>query len=334
MANATQGQDFGIIYYVGHGNIASNGSDLTLAIYEEPVASDQGYRVSDLLGLLQLSIYRSSIAEIPHFFIILDACFSGTVAQSSKPAIQTIDGVQHLVEIPGGGPVIPDQMAILTSTAAGSSSSAYELQGSGLSAFGYYFARALKEDWACSDSLSRDGILTLLEMKQYLKERLKLASDKGAVAAAMSPSMLARDGNALLAYRADKYLEPGFRDLIFSLLIQPGANQTAELVLPGGARTSCSDSTSGCTVPISKTYAGSNLTLAVRSKNEDIEVKGTVSPEIVSLADLMKRSKTLLGVKLQVTQLKPVVTVPRSTNLAPLLAPRATPSLGAASSHQ
>jgi hypothetical protein len=136
-------------------------------------------------------------------------------------------GVQHLAEIAGGGPVIPAQVAVLTSTSAGASSSAYELHGSGRSAFGYYFARALKEDWACSDSSARDGILTLEEINEYLKDRLQLASDKGAVDALMIPRMLARDKDALLAYRADKYVEPGFRKLISNLLIQPQADQVA-----------------------------------------------------------------------------------------------------------
>lgn len=308
MARVTQGQDFGIIYFVGHGNIPPSGVDLTLGIYDEPVAPDQGYRVTDIFGILQTSNYLTSIAQIPHLFVILDTCFSGTVAQPSRVAVVNTGGVQHLAEIPGGGPVIPDQVAILTATAAGSDSSAYELQGTGLSAFGYYFARALKDDWPCSDSLARDGIVTLQEMKEYLTKRLKLASDKGAVLKPMSPSMLARDQDALLAYRADKYVEPGFRDLIYSLLIQPSADQIVDITVPGALQASCSDATNGCAVPISKTFADSNLTVAVRAPHGGYkaetgeEVTSEPSRQTVKLSDLINRLKTVLGVKLQVNQ--------------------------------
>jgi hypothetical protein len=306
LASATQGPDFGVVYYVGHGSISAGGSDLSLGIYEEPVASDQGYRVTDLLGKLQTGIYRSSIAEIPHLFVILDACFSGTVAPPSTVIVQTVGGVQHLAEISGGGPVIPDQVAILTATAPGASSNAYELRGTGLSAFGYYFARALKEDWACSDSLSRDGILTLLEMKEYLKARLQLATQKGAVDAAMSPTMLARDQNALLAYRSDKYFEPGFRDFIYSLIVRPATNQIADVLLPGGALTTCSDSTNGCAVPISKAYLNSKVTLAVLNKrggySSTLGDGGVpeLPQETIKIADLLTGTKTVLGVSLTV----------------------------------
>jgi Caspase domain len=306
MATATQGQDFGIIYYVGHGNITPAGDDLSLAVYDEPVTADHGYRVSDIFGILETSIYRTSVTEIPHLFIILDACFSGTIAQHSHPTLVTTGGVQRLVEISGGGPVIPEQISLLTSTAAGASSSAYELHGTGLSAFGYYFARALKEDWACSDSLAKDGILTLQEMKLYLDARLQLASEKNAVDAKMFPSMLARDEDALLAYRPDKYEEPGFRNLISSLLIKPGTNEIAEVVLPGGAQTTCSNATTGCRVPVSTANAASNATIAVVNRAYAGQLPGGAtaigpSRETVKLADLVKTASTILGTYLQLS---------------------------------
>ena len=111
LAAVTQGQDFGIVYYVGHGNITPSGVDLTLGIYDEPVSSDQGYRISDMFGILETGKYRSSVSEIPHLFVILDACFSGTVAQYSKQVILNSDGVQRLAEIPGL--TIPKQVALL-----------------------------------------------------------------------------------------------------------------------------------------------------------------------------------------------------------------------------
>jgi hypothetical protein len=307
MAAVTQGQDFGIVYYVGHGSIAPSGSDLSLAIYDEPVASDQGYRVSDIFGVLQTSIYRTAITQIPHLFVIIDACFSGTVAQQTQPVIVTMGGVQHLAEIAGGGPVIPAQVAVLTSTSAGASSSAYELHGSGRSAFGYYFARALKEDWACSDSLARDGILTLEEINEYLRDRLQLASDKGAVDALMIPRMLARDKDALLAYRADKYVEPGFRRLISNLLIQPQADQVVDLTLPGNAQVTCSDSTNGCTIPVSLASLNSPVTVRVTSKQGGYKaLTGELPSEktkTIKWGDLTKNTpKTVFGAKLSASQ--------------------------------
>jgi Caspase domain len=302
MAKATQGGDFGIIYYAGHGTIASNGSDLSLGLYNEPIAPDQGYRFSDIIGIMSTAIYHSSVKQIPHLFIILDTCFSGTVAQPDEVGIVTGDGVQRLVLISGSGPLIPPQVSILTATSAGSNSSAYELNGTGLSAFGYYFARALKEDWACSDALARDGVLTLEEMEQYLAESLDRASKMGALTQAMSPQMLARDKNSLLAYRSDKYVEPGFRKLIYSVLITPEANQPVTAVLPGEVQTMCSDSKIGCTVYVSTDYANSDLTLGIRNTG----IKGLAPPPLrkqtIKLADLIKGPMTIMGVKLEVNQ--------------------------------
>jgi Caspase domain len=303
LANATQGQDFGIIYYVGHGSITPAGNDLTLAIYDEPVSTDKGYRASDMFGILETSIYRTSVKEIPHLFIVLDACFSGTLAEASHAEIVTTGGVQRLVEVPGGGPVIPDQMSILTATAAGASSSAYELHGTGLSAFGYYFARALKEDWACSDSVARDGILTPQEMQLYLDARLELASAKGAVDAKMSPRMLSKEKDALLAYRSDKYVEPGIRNLIYTVTIKPQNNETAEVVLPGGAQTTCSNSTTGCTVSISTSYATSNATIAVTNKSASASGRTNPARETIKVSDLLRdTTKIALGVTFQAKQ--------------------------------
>jgi hypothetical protein len=300
MAQRTGGQDFGIIYYVGHGNITSTGADLSLGIYDEPVASDRGYLTSQMLGLLQTgSVYRTAITEIPHLFVVLDAYFSGTIAQSFHTVIETIEGVQRLVEVSGGGPIIAEQVAVLTATAPGSAKRAYELDGTGLSAFGYYFARALRKDWVCSDSLSHDGILTLQEMEAYLDKHLKLAYEKGALQAEMSPRVLAGNKDSLLAYRADKYAEPGFRDLIYSILVKPGQYETAYLTMPGGAQIACSDSVSGCRVPFSKSYLNANLTLAVAKQN----VTGLGGEaRTVKLADLTGASTTVLGVALHVNK--------------------------------
>ena len=110
-------------------------------------------------------------------------------------------------------------------------------------------------------------MVTIQEMHEYMKDRLKLASDKGAIDAPMSPSMLAHDKDSLLAYRADKYVEPGFRNLIHSVLIQPSANQTVDLMLAGGAQSTCSDSVHGCTVHVSESNATSDSVVTVKSVN-------------------------------------------------------------------
>jgi hypothetical protein len=299
MAQKTGGQDFGIIYYVGHGNITSTGADLSLGIYDEPVAPGQGYLASQMLGLLQTgSVYRTTIAEIPHLFVVFDACFSGTIAQSTHTVIETTDGNQRLVEVSGGGPIIAEQVAVLTATAPGSAKRAYELDGTGRSAFGYYFARALKEDWACSNT-PQDGILTLQEMQVYLDKHLKLAYEKGALEAEMSPRVLAGDKGSLLAYRADKYAATGVRDVIYSILVKPSRDETAYLTMPGGAQIACSDSVNGCTVPFSKKYLSANLTLAVAGQN----VTGLAGEaRTVKLANLTGASTTVLGVALHVNK--------------------------------
>jgi hypothetical protein len=232
--------DFGVVYYVGHGMIAPSNKDLSLAVYDRPVAPDDGIRVSDLLGELEVSSTRLNIKEIPQFLIVLDACFSGNAALGSTAELVTTKNVQRIQAVENQ--IVPDQIAIMSATSDGDNSSAYELTGTGESAFGFYFARALQEDWPCADVLP-DGILTLSELKNYLYLRLRAAgmgiAGQKYTEGTMVPTILNKDDNAFIAYSASHYSVEGLRELIVDIEIQPASDQVAEVTLPTGNQLIC-----------------------------------------------------------------------------------------------
>ena len=280
MAAATNKGDYGIVYWVGHGSIAPSHVDLTLSVYDRPVTEDEGVRVSDLLAYLTIdSVYQSDVTQIPHLLVILDTCFSGTVAQGANQTIVETGGVQRLAVVSAPGPLVPDQIGILTATASGGGSEAYELKGTGLSAFGYYFSRAIDDDWACSDSIARDGILTLRELSAYLKDRLQLANKSHALEKPMVPSLLARDYDKFIAYRADRYVEPGLRKEILEVLVQPKADQVISVALPSGNTVVCNQS-AGCRFPISRAFINSDLVVTAATKGSGTDITRSSSSDI------------------------------------------------------
>jgi hypothetical protein len=266
MVAVTNGQDYGVIYYIGHGSITLSNNDLTLGVYDRPVARDDGIRVSDILGTLEYGDWRSDITEIPHYLIVLDACFSGNSAIGDSVELRTQNNVQRLEEIQNQ--IVPPQIAILAATSDGDSSSAYPLRGTNASAFGYYFARALKEDWACADSITPDGILTLNELTDYLKIRLQLAYTQQYIEAPMVPTILNKDMNAFIAYDPSKHVIDGLRSEIVQVEFQPiQAGRTVTVTLPSGANLGCTD---GCTSQISRSLAGK---ITIRSVARGFSVK-------------------------------------------------------------
>jgi hypothetical protein len=253
MVSVTSGQDYGVIYYVGHGSITWNNLDLTLGVYDRPVTRDDGVRVSDILGVLEFTDWHSNVTEIPHYLLVLDACFSGNTTLADRAILTTRNNVQRVEKIQDQ--IVPPQIAILTATSDGDSNSAYELRGTNASAFGYYFARAVKEDWACSDSITPDGILTLNELTTYLRNRLKLASDQGYTDALMVPTILNRDENAFIAYDASKHAIDGLRSEVVALEIHPTqADQVATVTLQNGSEVQCA--TDRCILRASRSLLG------------------------------------------------------------------------------
>jgi hypothetical protein len=249
--------------------LTPSNKDLTLAVYDRPVQSDEGVRLSDILGMLEVADWRPDVKEIPHILIVLDACFSGNATLGPKPIVYTQNNVQRVEEIEGT--IVPKQIAILAATSDGDNSSAYELKGTKYSAFGFYFARALKEDWPCSDAWA-DGILTLSELRNYLTKQLRAAyqgaSGERFTEGLMSPSMLNRDDNAFIAYSPEHYHEAGLRDEIIELEIQPPNDIVAEVTLPSGNTLTCgtiqANALGTCSVQISKSLAGN---ISVTSMN-------------------------------------------------------------------
>jgi hypothetical protein len=286
MEKITGAQDYGIIYYVGHGTIALSNTDLTLGVFDRPIARDEGIRVSDILGTLEFADWRGDITDIPHYSLVLDACFSGNSTLGNTDIVTTTNNVQRLQQIQNQ--IVPPQIAIIAATSNGDSTSAYELTGTNASAFGYYFARGLAEDWACSDQITPDGILTLDELQVYIRDRLKLAADKGATVKLMVPTMLNKDRNAFIAYDATKHAIDGLRGEIITVAIQlTGETKTAEVTLPSGKQLVCQVHGSPCEAQLSSSLVG-NIT--VKSTTKDFGPEGVFlgvgPPAIVKFGSL------------------------------------------------
>jgi hypothetical protein len=239
MRNITKAGDLGLIYYVGHGTITPSHEDLSLAVYDRPVVADEGLRVSDLLGILELGEWREDVTEIPHLLLVLETCYSGVVARQSNAAVISVDGLQRIAKIQSR--VVPPQVTIISATADGDASEAYPLAGTGVSAFGYFFARALKEDWACADVNSPDGILTVSELKNYIEDRLALAYKLSAISSPMLPAILNRDENSFIAYRPAYHYIDGARERIVRLSLSGSPNHIMKIKLPNGNQYQCSD---------------------------------------------------------------------------------------------
>lgn len=260
MARVTSSQDLGVIYYVGHGSIPPSHADLELAVYDRPVSPDSGIRVSDLLGTLETStVWRANIKEIPHFLLILDTCFSGNAALGTTTVLDTVgNSLQTLQTIVYQQ--VPSQIVIMSATAPGANNSAYELGTTGVSAFGYFFARALKEDWACADT-DPDGILTFAELIDYIRDRLRLAYTNHELVAPMVPKSLNGVDEDFIAYDPTKHYVDGLRRDILEVSFRPDPGQVADITLPSGYQLSCS-APSSCQVAISKSYANGVITIS------------------------------------------------------------------------
>lgn len=258
MRRKTIGNDVGVIYYVGHGSVAPNQQDLSLATHDRPVAPDEGIRVSDIIGELSLGEYRTNILEIPKIILVLDTCYSGTFVSSSGVALSETEGVQKLAHIASGYPT-PDKMVLLTATAPGGINRAYELKGTGLSAFGFFFARALGEDWACADTTA-DGVMTIRELEQFLRRRLNTAHDAALIEGAMRPFKRTRDDSSFLAYDPSKYATDGDRGSLVELTASSAVGQITIMTLPDGTTQTCQPS---CSALLSRTLGG-NLVLNTR----------------------------------------------------------------------
>lgn len=254
--------DLGIIYYVGHGIITDNHDDLSLAVYDRPVTTGEGIRVSDILGILQVKTYHKNIPEIPHFLIVLDTCYSGNAAKPQTVAIDESNGLQTIVYAQNRA-VVP-QIAILSATAPGSGNEAYGLENKNLSAFGYYFARALDEDWECADIDSPDGIMTLDELKFYLKQKLDTAQKLGAIDAVMKPTMLNGIEKSFIAYDGRHFSVPGARSEILDVAVDVPQGQYATIVLPSGSELGCWGK-QHCSFLLAKSNIG-NVTVVLQPK--------------------------------------------------------------------
>ncbi|MBI4823896.1 MAG: ankyrin repeat domain-containing protein [Nitrospirae bacterium] len=133
------------VYYSGHGAPEPKTGDAYLVPYDgDPNYLElTGYplkRLYDNLGKLQ-------VAEV---VVVLDSCFSGSggrsvLAKGARPLVMTVEGL-----------ILPQNMAVLTSTQGTDISTSNPERGHGV--FTYYFLKALKE-----------GKKSLAEIYEYIK---------------------------------------------------------------------------------------------------------------------------------------------------------------------
>jgi len=272
MRQKTKGDDVGIIYYVGHGSITPSNADLTLATQDRPIASDEGIRVSDIVGELSLGEYRNNIQEIPKIILVLDTCYSGNfLGPDGKTTIVESAGIQRLTTIASGYPT-PDKMVVLTATGQGTVNRAFELNGTGVSAFGFFFVRALAEDWACADTAA-DGVLTIREIYQFLSLRLQNARKLNLIEGTMRPLKRNNDENSFVFYDPKKYAVPGDRGALVALTALAPPGQITTLTLPDGTTQTCQPQ---CSAVLSRSLEG-NLVLRTQqllNMNSTIDLKG------------------------------------------------------------
>lgn len=274
MAVIMNPNDFAIIYYIGHGNVAPSHSDISLGVYDKPVSDDDGVRLSDIIGILETQLLREHVNEIPHIIIVLEACHSGigvpkkTWTLVSDEDVQSVHPVQQSIN--------PPQIEIISATGPGSTAQAFGLNGTDLSAFGFFFLRAFAEDWECADQ-NKDGIITVKELVHYLKKELELASNSNppATDGLMIPRASDEESVSFIAYSASRHAEDGDFDEIAIFSAQPpDSNLSVTVTAPNGSVSKCSYS-SPCSIPI---FAREEGSFCVESHPiSDQSTKGTVA---------------------------------------------------------
>ena len=257
VANTTN-DDIAIIYYLGHGTVTADSKDLMLSVYDRPVAEDEGIRLSEMITMLEKAATNQpgTVVQIPHFIIVLETCYSGIgTMQNASVSVQQ-NGHIRIEQIENQ--VVPNQIAILSSTADGDRDLSYDLKGTKMSAFGFFFLRALDQDWACADKIP-DGILTLEELRSYLSGMLGQAYNQRDIAGMMTPSVKNDGHKYFIAYNPELRVIDGERTDIVQVFIQPDPNRITE-VRVNGARFTCYNSTP-CSFPTTK----SNSTMQIQT---------------------------------------------------------------------
>ena len=308
MAQQVGKDGIGIVYYAGHGLITPNHVDLTLGVYDEAVLPTDGLTVSNIIGLLGVdSTYVQSVDDIPNIFLVIEACDSGQSSIGDNSVVVT-DGDIQIVQRLESAIIPPARVAILTATTHGGNHDAYPLGTMNVSAFGYYFGRALDEDWACANAPTRDGILVNSEMQEYLLQRLESAYTNQLIGGEMKPTTLPKDDFAIWSYRADRQADCGGipcignRNRFVRLFVSTGPNQVAHVTLPNGFRTTCGTG-QRCSLIVSSRLSG---LLSVKTQTISGTVFSLPHPPIISTEStqfeelLRNGSSRLAGVNLQI----------------------------------
>jgi hypothetical protein len=272
----------GIVYYAGHGLITASHVDLTLGVYEEEVLPTNGLTVSNVIGLLGVdSSYVDSVDDIPNIFLVLETCESGEATAGDGSVVVTNGDIQRVQRVQSAI-VAPTRVAVLAATTHGGNHDAYPLSNLNVSAFGYYFSRALDEDWACANKATREGILINSELQEYLSETLDAAFRNHFIDGQMKPTILPKDDFAVWAYDPAKQADcggvpcVGNRDRFVRVLLNTGPNQVADLTLPNGFHRTC-DAGAQCSLVVSAKSAG-RLSITTRKVDQAVGI----TPDMVA----------------------------------------------------
>jgi|GEM_PF-2728273 len=138
-----------IVYYSGHAFVDPSGKDLWLQLYGQKKFGDHfGLSIDNLLGAARGQTYKGELS------LILDTCFSGAAGNSAqlKESDNTVIVASSSYQQPSVSMVNADTPE--------------------MSAFTFYFIKALTEDWSRVDD-NQDGIIMYADLGVYIGNRLK-----------------------------------------------------------------------------------------------------------------------------------------------------------------
>jgi hypothetical protein len=185
-----------VVYYIGHGLPTTTNDDLRLGVAEETLA--RGPRVKEFLAEAVRKI-DSTITTVPRILFVFESCHSAAGAPF-RDYDQIVEGMQIDLK----------RLAFLSATSRQQLAS--KLKGDTVSAFGRYFADALKGHWSCADRLA-DGALEIKEVAEYISSRLHCANREGLLdGGAMDPQFVDRAGFSIVSYESSRVAdEVGYR---------------------------------------------------------------------------------------------------------------------------
>jgi hypothetical protein len=204
-----------VVYYIGHGLVAPSKDDIALQVADEPVDKFNGVDVKQYFAEAVASA-DSRFQKIPRIIFVFESCHSG--------------GAAPFVGLPHDSAASYTRLVFLSATDA--SQEAHLLKGQpppGVSAFGYFFARAIRQDWACTDQLA-DGAITVQELRTYIWAKLKDATANQLLDGPMSPRYDDPSDYSMMTYDPHRVgTLAGYRDAIVEIYLKPDPGVNASI---------------------------------------------------------------------------------------------------------